>query len=169
MIRPLGGKTPQVAESAFVSEAAYIMGDVTVGEDCAVFPGAVIRADFGHIKMGRQVLVEDNAVLHCAPPGLDIGDDVTFGHGAMVNSRKIGSKVLVGMNATLLHEAEIGNRCIIAAGTVVGQGMKIPDGSFVAGVPGKIVGKATEKQLEWVEREPELFNWMMNLYRGKGF
>ncbi|NQT48940.1 MAG: gamma carbonic anhydrase family protein [Chloroflexi bacterium] len=169
MIRPLGGKTPQIAESAFISEAAYIMGEVIIGENCAVFPGAVIRADFGPIRMGKQVLVEDNVVLHCAPPGLEIGDDVTFGHGAAVNSRKIGSKVLVGMNATLLHGVEIGDRCIIAAGTVVSQGMKVPDGSFVVGVPGKIASKATEKQLQWVEREPELFNWMMNLYRGKGF
>jgi len=169
MIRPLGGKMPQIAESAYISEAAYIMGEVVIGEDCAVFPGAVIRADFGPIKMGKQVLVEDNVVLHCATSGLEIGDDVTFGHGAVVNSRRIGNKVLVGMNSTLLHDAEIGNQCIIAAGTVVGQGMKVPNGSFVSGVPGKITGKATEKQLQWVEREPKLFNWMMDLYRRKGY
>jgi len=168
MIRALGEKTPRIADSAFVSEAAYIMGDVVIGENSAVFPGAVIRADFGRINIGSRVLVEDNVVLHCAPPGMDVGDDVTFGHGAAVNLRRIGSKVLVGMNSTLLHDAEIGDRCIIAAGTVVGQGMKVPDGSFVAGVPGRVVGESTDKQLEWVERQPELFNWMLDLYRGKG-
>ena len=165
MIRALGDKTPKIADSTFVSETAYIIGDAVIGEDCAVFPGAVIRADFGCIRIGRQVLVEDGVVLHCGTSGLVVGDDVTFGHGATVNSNRIGSKVLVGMNATLLHDAEIGNRCIIAAGAVVGQGVKIPDGSFVAGVPGKIVGEASEKQLKWVERDPGLFGQILDRYR----
>lgn len=165
MIRSLGDKIPKIAESAFVSETAYIVGDVEIGENSAVFPGAVIRGDFGPIKIGKQVLIEDGVVLHSAPSGLDIGDDVTVGHGALVNSRRIGSKVLIGMNATVLHDAEIGDRCIIAAGTVVKQGMKVPDGSFVTGIPGKIAGKATEKQLKWVERDPQFFNGLLDLYR----
>ena len=167
MIEALGDKTPSIAESTFVSQAACIIGDVEIGEDCAVFPGAVIRADFGPINIGARVLVEDNVVIHCAPPGLDIGNDVTFGHGAVVNSRRIGSQVLIGMNAAILHDAEIGDRCIIAAGAVVGQRMKVPDGSLVTGVPGRIAGRASESQLKWVERDPELFNWMLDLYRGQ--
>jgi carbonic anhydrase/acetyltransferase-like protein (isoleucine patch superfamily) len=165
MIRALGGKSPKIAESAFVSQGAYVVGDVEIGEDCAVFPGGVVRADFGPIKIGSRVLVEDGAVVHCGPGGVDIGDDVTLGHGAVVNCRSIGSKVLIGMNATVLHGAEIGDRCIIAAGAVVGENMKVADGSFVTGVPGKVVGRASEKQLKWVERDPELFNWMLDLYR----
>jgi len=167
MIESLGGKSPRVAESSVVCETACVIGDVEIGEDCIVFPGAVIRADFGRIKIGRQVLVEDNVVIHSAPSGLEVGDNVTFGHGAVVNSRSIGDQVLVGMNATLLHDVDIGNQCIIAAGAVVGQGMNIPDGSFVAGVPGKIRGRASEEQLKWVERDPELFYWMMDLYRNE--
>ncbi|MCX5998093.1 MAG: gamma carbonic anhydrase family protein [Chloroflexi bacterium] len=165
MIAALGGKTPKIAESSFVSEAACVIGDVEIGEDCAVFPGAVIRADFGRIRIGDQVLVEDNAVVHSGVSGLVIGNDVTLGHGAVVNCAAIGSKVLVGINAAILHDAEIGDRCIIGAGTVVGHGMHVPSGSFVTGVPGKIAGKASEEQLKWVEREPKLFNWMLDLYR----
>jgi carbonic anhydrase/acetyltransferase-like protein (isoleucine patch superfamily) len=163
MIRALGNKVPKIAESAFVSEAAYIVGDVEIGERCAAFPGAVVRGDFGPIRIGSYVLIEDNVVIHGAPSGLDIGDGVTLGHGAVINSRRIGSKVLIGMNATVLHNSEIGDRCIIAAGSVVGQGMKVPDGSFVAGVPGRIVGKATEEQLKWVEHDPALYSWWLEI------
>ena len=81
----------------------------------------------------------------------------------MVNSRRIGNHVLIGMNATVLHESEIGDHCIIAAGAVVGQGMVVPEGSFVAGVPGRIVGKATESQLWWVERDPAVHAWLLQL------
>ncbi len=163
MIRSLGDKVPRIAESAFISDGAYIIGDVEIGEGCAAFPGAVIRGDFGLIRIGKNVMIEDNVVLHGAPSGLDIGDGVTLGHGAVVNSRRIGTRVLIGMNATILHDSEIGDRCIIAAGAVVGQGMKVPDGSFVAGVPGRVVGKATKEQLQWVEHDPELYSWWLDM------
>ncbi len=163
MIRALGDKIPKIAESAFISEGAYIIGDVEIGENCAAFPGAVVRGDFGAIRIGSNALIEDNVVVHGGPSGLDIGDDVTLGHGAVVNSRKIGSKVLIGMNATVLHDVEIGDNCIIGAGAVVGQGMKVPDGSFVVGVPAKIVGKASEKQLSWVEHDPDLHSWWLEI------
>src|SRR5512136_72200 len=163
MIRSLGDKIPNIAESSFVSQAAYILGDVVIGERCAAFPGAVVRADFGPIRIGDDVLIEDKVVLHGDPKGLDIGNSVTLGHGAVVNSRRIGNQVLIGMNATVLHESEIGNRCIIAAGAVVGQGMMVPDGSFVTGVPGRIVGKASKKQLWWVERDPAVHAWLLQL------
>ena len=171
MIRSLGNKVPRIAKSAFVSEGAYIIGDVEIGEGCAAFPGAVVRGDFGLIRIGSHVMIEDNVVVHGAPSGLDIGDGVTLGHGAVINSRRIGSKVLIGMNATILHDSEIGDNCIIAAGAVVGQGMKVPDGSFVAGVPGRVVGKATKEQLQWVEHDPAMYSWwleMLEEYRKSG-
>jgi len=163
MIKGLGEKVPRIAESSFISQAACILGDVVIGERCAAFPGAVVRADFGPIRIGDDVLIEDNVVLHGDPKGLDIGNRVTLGHGAVVNSRRIGNHVLIGMNATVLHESEIGDHCIIAAGAVVGQGMVVPEGSFVAGVPGRIVGKATESQLWWVERDPAVHAWILEL------
>lgn len=163
MIRALGNKVPRIAASAFISEGAYIIGDVEIGEGCAAFPGAVVRGDFGPIRIGSNVMIEDNVVVHGAPSGLDIGDGVTLGHGAVINSRSIGSRVLIGMNATILHDSEIGNRCIIAAGAVVSQGMKVPDDSFVAGVPGRIVGKATREQLQWVEHDPALYSWWLEM------
>lgn len=154
MIRSVNGKTPKIDPSAFVSEGAYVVGDVEIGENANIWPGAVIRGDCGHIKIGADTAVEDNCVIHSGSPTSTIGDvvignQVIIGHGAVMNGRRIGNNVLIGINATILHDVEIGSACIIAAGTLVEQGMKVPDNSFVFGSPGKIKGKPTEKQLWW--------------------
>lgn len=174
MIKSFNGKTPRIAESAFISEAAYVIGDVEIGENSSVWPGAVIRADFDSIKIGSYCAVEDCAVIHSGSPNspvgdVIIGDKVHIGHGAVLNCRKIGNKVLIGMNATVLHDAEIGNGCIIAAGSLIEQGAKIPDNSFVAGVPGKIMGKPAEKHLRWVNVAPERYAGLAKQYKDQGF
>jgi len=169
MITSFAGKTPEIAKSAVVSKSAHIIGDVVIGENCIIFPGAVIRADFASIRIGQGVWVEDNCVLHAGPEDLTIGDNVIFGHGAAINSQHIGNNVLVGMNATLLHRATIGNNCIIGAATLIGDGMNIPDNSFVAGVPGEIRGKPTEKQLWWITRGGKDYSEFINQYRASRF
>ena len=173
MIRSLSGKTPKIAESAFVSEAAYVIGDVEIGEDSSVWPGAVIRGDFGSIKIGKNTAIEDNCVIHSGTPSapigdVTIGDRVHIGHGAVINCRRIGSNVLIGMNSTILHDAEIGDFCIIGAGCLVRQGMKIPDKSFVAGVPGEIKGEASPEQLWWVEEGPQIYAELVKRYKEQG-
>lgn len=173
MIRGLNGKTPRIAASAFISEAAYIVGDVEIGEDANVFPGAVIRGDFGRIVIGSNTSVEDNCVIHSgtpssAPGDVDIGDKVLIGHGAVLNCRRIGNNVLIGMNATILHDAEIGHFCIVGAGCLVGQGMKVPTRSFVAGIPGRIKGAPTEKQLWWVQEGYKEYAQLARQYRESG-
>ncbi len=137
MIRSFNGKIPSIAESAFVSEAAYVIGDVEIGEGSSVWPGAVIRGDFAEIKIGRNNLIEDNCVLHSGIP-MEIGDNNTIGHGVVVHGLRIGNSNLIGMNATVLDNVEIGDHCVIGAGCLVSQGMKIPDYSFVVGVPAEI-------------------------------
>ena len=173
MIRSLGGKTPKIAESAFVSEAAYVVGDVEIGEESSVWPGAVIRGDFGKITIGRNTAVEDNCVIHSGTPAAPvgdvfIGDRVIIGHGAVLNCRKIGENVLVGMNATILHEAEIGNNCVIGACCLVGQGMKIPDHSFVIGVPGKIKGRPTPEHQWWTMEGYKEYIELVRQYKKEG-
>jgi carbonic anhydrase/acetyltransferase-like protein (isoleucine patch superfamily) len=175
MIRSLGDKKPKIAKSAFVSEAAYIIGEVEIGENSSVWPGAVIRADFGSIRIGKNTAIEDNCVIHAGTPSepgyrekMTIGDNVHIGHGAVVNCRKIGNNVLIGMNATILHDIEIGDFCIIAAGCLVSQGMKVPDRSLVVGVPGKIKGQVTDEQLWWVEEAPKIYVEMTKRYKELG-
>ena len=169
MIISFAGKTPEIAKSTIVSQWAQIIGDVKIGENSVIFPGAVIRADFASIRIGQGVWIEDNCVLHSGPEDLIIGDNVIIGHGAAINCKQIGNNVLVGMNATLLHRATIGNNCIIGAATLVGDGMNVPDNSFVAGVPGKIRGKPTEKQLWWITRGGQDHTEFLDQYRASQF
>lgn len=166
MIRSFRGKTPQVAASARVDETAILIGDVEIGEESSIWPGAVIRGDMGKIRIGKQTIVEDNCVIHSGSPGtktddVSIGDRVVIGHGAVLNCRSVGSHVLIGMNATLLHGATIGDFCIIGAATLVGEGKKIPAYSLVLGVPGKIKGRPSEKQLWWVRNAYEEYKTLL--------
>jgi carbonic anhydrase/acetyltransferase-like protein (isoleucine patch superfamily) len=172
MIRSFNGKTPKIPESAFVSETSYVIGDVEIGDESNVWPGAVIRGDFGRITIGRNTSIEDNCVVHSGTPSapvgdVEIGDRVIIGHGAVLNCRKIGDNVLIGMNATILHDAEIGSNCVIGAGCLVSQGMKVPDHSFVVGVPGKIKGRPTEQQLWWTREGYKEYVELMRKYKAE--
>ena len=150
MIRAFGDKEPRIAPTAFVSEAAHVVGDVEIGENSSVWPGAIIRGDFTSIKIGNNTQIEDNCVVHAGSPVV-IGDNVHIGHGAVIHCSRIGANVLIGSNATLLDEAEIGDWCVVAANCVVSQGMKIPSGSFVGGVPAVMKGRATPSQVALME------------------
>ncbi|MFA5317345.1 MAG: gamma carbonic anhydrase family protein [Dehalococcoidales bacterium] len=175
MIRSFNGKTPRVASSAFISEAAYVVGDVVIGENVSVWPGAVIRGDSGSISIGAKSIIEDGCIIHSGSPttpgllaDVTIGENVQIGHGAVLNCISIGSNTLIGMNATILHDVRIGNYCVIAAGAVVNQGMKIPDRSFVAGVPARIKGEVTEDQLWWVSEGSAFYRKLTQQYREEG-
>ena len=174
MIKSVNGKRPRIADSAFVSEAAYVVGDVEIGENSSVWPGAVIRADLGKIGIGKNSVVEDNCVIHSGSPNLPptadvtIGDNVIIGHGVVCNGRRIGNNVIIGMNATILHDVEIGDNSIIAAGCVVREKMKIPDNSFVTGVPGEIRRKVTAEQLWWAQNSPSIYRQLAQQYKREG-
>jgi carbonic anhydrase/acetyltransferase-like protein (isoleucine patch superfamily) len=150
MIRSFNGKTPNVPVSTFVSEAAYVVGDVELGENAAVWPCAVIRADSAKIKIGSNSHIEDCSVVHSGHP-MEIGDNVIIGHGVVIHCKRIGNNTLIGNSATILSDVEIGDFCIIGAGCVVEEREKIPSRSFVVGVPGRIRKKVTEEQLKYIE------------------
>jgi carbonic anhydrase/acetyltransferase-like protein (isoleucine patch superfamily) len=168
MIRSFDGKTPQIAESAFISEEAYVIGDVEIGENSGIFPGAIIRGDFAKIKVGQNTMVEDNCVIHTGVP-IEIGDNIIFGHSVVVHCLKIGNNCLIGNNSILLDNSKIGNYCIVAAGCLVPQGMIVPDYSMVMGLPGVVTSLPPERRrmlqhgsqayaplLEKYKRQPEL-------------
>ena len=151
MIRAFNGKMPKIADSAFVSEWAYVVGDVEIGENSSVWPGAVIRGDFDSIRIGRNCHIEDNSVLHGGTT-VDIGDDVIIGHSAVIHGLRIGDDVLVGNNATVLDFAEIGDHCIIGANSMVAAGQKIPSNSFVVGVPAEIKRELSSDKMKEMHR-----------------
>mgnify|MGYP001239468510 FL=1 len=146
MIRSIDGKHPKIHPSVFVSETAYIVGDVEIGENSSIWPGAVIRGDYGRIVIGKACSIQDNCVLH-TDDYLELGDDVLMTHGAVVHGGRVGSNVLIGMNAALLEDAHVGDWCLIGAGAVVRSGARIPDHSLVIGVPAQ-VKPLNEKQAE---------------------
>jgi len=166
MIKTFDGKTPQIAPTAFVSEAAYIVGDVEIGENSSIWPGAVVRGDFTSIKIGNNSQIEDNCVVHAGSP-LVIGDNVHIGHGAVIHCSRIGNNVSIGVNATLLDDAEIGDFCVIAANSLVSQGMRIPDFSFVAGVPAEVKGKITAAQTAVLEEGVRAYVRLVSEYKQK--
>lgn len=150
MIQAFNGKGPIIAPTAFVHESAVIIGDVEIGEGSSVWPNAVLRADLSWIRIGKSAHIEDCSVLHGEP--LEIGDNVIIGHGVVLHGRRVGSHVLIGNNATVLDDVEIGDYCIAAAGTVVTGGTKVPPRSLVMGVPGKITPLTPKLMatLEWL-------------------
>lgn len=167
MIRSFNGKTPKIAESAWVSEAAYVIGDVEIGENSGVWPGVVIRGDFASIKVGSSTQIEDNSVVHSGVP-VEIGDNVTIGHSVVVHGIKIGSNCLIGNNATILDNAVVGNFCIVGAGCVVNQGMEIPDSSFVVGVPAEIKGQVPAERWEQRQRGRGGYVELLRKYKEAG-
>lgn len=154
MIKSYRGKMPRIADSASISENACIIGDVEIGAESSVWAGASVRSDCGGLIPGRRTVIgrnshiEESAMVHCTA---SIGDNVVIGHGAVVEASRVGDNVLIGSNSTVLAGSEIGSHCIIAAGSVVPEGMRVPERSFVAGVPAKIKGQVTEEQMRYVE------------------
>lgn len=168
MIKSLNGKTPVIADSACISEFAYIVGDVEIGENSTVWPGAVIRGDFGKLRIGNNTHVEDNCVIH-GGGDMTIGNNVIIGHGAVVHASVIGNDVLVGMNSTILYGAEIESHVVIGAHTFIGTEMKVPGESLVVGIPAKIK-KLTERSKPWAYRgEAGIYANLAREYMKNGF
>ena len=162
-IRSLGALVPRVAVSAWVSEAAYVVGDVEIGEDSSIWPGAVIRGDFGPIVIGSRTHIEDGCILH-AGRAMTVGSNVLVGHGALVHCGSVGDNCLVGSRSIVLDHVQVGAFTTIAAGSVVLTGTEIPERSFVVGSPAT-VRPASEKQLDFLHRMAASDGGYIELYR----
>lgn len=145
MIRSLRGIEPQIAPTAWVSEFAYVVGNVAIGEYASVWPGVTIRGDGDLIAIGNYVNIQEGSVVH--GDGLVIEDYVSIGHGVVVHGDRIGAGSLLGNNCTFLTESTIGRECLIASNAVVLSNVAVPDRSFVTGVPGSIKRQVTEEQV----------------------
>ena len=145
IIRELRGFTPKIGKNCFIAENAVIIGDVTIGDDCSIWYGVVLRGDVNTIRIGNRVNIQDNASVHTLYQRsvTIIGDDVSVGHNAVVHGAKVGNNVLVGMGAILMDNAEIADGSILAAGAVVLSNEKLEPGVY-AGVPAKKVKEGSE-------------------------
>ena len=140
MLRAYKGVLPRVAADVYVDQSAQVIGDVEIGAESSVWMNVVIRGDVNRIRIGRRTNVQDGTVVHVMREThpTTIRDEVTIGHAAIVHGCTIDDRVLVGMGAILLNGVDVGSDSIVAAGTLLTEGTKVPPRSLVMGSPGKV-------------------------------
>jgi len=136
----------------YLARTAVVTGDVTIAADASIWYGAVVRGDVAPVRIGARTNVQDGAVLHCRTGvPLDVADEVIIGHHAVVHGRRVGRRSLIGIRATLLDDVEVGEHCLIAAGSLLVPGTTVPDGSVVMGSPGRVVREIRDEDRAYIE------------------
>lgn len=158
MIYAFDGFIPVVHESAFVHPQASVTGNVTIGRDVYVGPGAAIRGDWGGIVIEDGCNVQENCTIHMFPGVVvRLESSAHIGHGAIVHGAHIGANALIGMNAVIMDNAVVGAGCVVGALCFVPTGMEIPPRKVVVGNPAKIVKDVTDDMLEWKSSGTQLY------------
>jgi carbonic anhydrase/acetyltransferase-like protein (isoleucine patch superfamily) len=135
----LGERGPRIHPTAFIAPGAVVAGDVTIGEASSVWPGCVLRGDYGAIVIGARTNIQDGSVIHATESlSTVLGDDVVVGHGARLEGCVIEDAALIGMGAIVLHEVRIGRGAAVAAGAVVTPRTQVPPGAMALGVPARV-------------------------------
>jgi phenylacetic acid degradation protein len=149
---------PVIHESSFVHPQAAVTGNVIIGKNCYIGPGAAIRGDWGKIVIEDGCNVQENCTIHMFP-GLTVllKENAHIGHGAVIHGSTIGKNCLVGMNSVVMDHVELGNECIVGALTFIKEGEKIPGRSLIAGNPGKIIKQVSDDMIAWKTKGTELY------------
>jgi carbonic anhydrase/acetyltransferase-like protein (isoleucine patch superfamily) len=158
-IRTFKGKSPVIDKTAYVDESAVIIGDVTIGEHSSIWPMVVARGDVHSIKIGRETNIQDGSILHVIHDGkyspggfpLIIGNCVTAGHRVTLHACTVGDHCLIGMSATIMDGAVLGDKIIIGAGSLVPTGKELASGFLYVGTPVKQVRALTDEEYEFLE------------------
>ncbi|HEX9502411.1 MAG TPA: gamma carbonic anhydrase family protein [Thermoanaerobaculia bacterium] len=140
IVRGYEGKQPRFGARIFVAENAAVIGDVELGDDCSIWYSAVIRADAHWIRIGPRTNIQDNCTLHVTQNTfpVQIAEEVTIGHGAVVHGCTIERRALIGMGSRVLDGAVIGELALVGAGALVPEGMRVPPRTLVVGVPARV-------------------------------
>lgn len=148
MIRPFGGKTPQLGEGAFVASSASVIGDVIIGARSTIWYGAILRGDVESIRIGSETSIQDNTVIHVDSSGYStvVGNRVTVGHSVVLHGCRVGDNALIGIGSIILNGAEVGEGAMVGAGSLVTPGMKIPPGMLALGSPARVKRPLTEEE-----------------------
>ena len=167
MIKGLGGKYPLIDPTAYVSEFAYVVGDVIIGANSSIWPGVVLRSDRGTMTIGEGTNIQDGSICH-ADGDMHIGDYVTIGHGVICHASKVGNNCLLGNNCTLNDKSTVGAWVIIAAGSVLLENRSITSNSFVAGTPAKVIRPLEKKHYELIEMNSREYVNLSHIYKEQG-
>jgi carbonic anhydrase/acetyltransferase-like protein (isoleucine patch superfamily) len=167
VIYEFGGYVPVVHESAFVHPQAAVTGNVLIGRDVYVGPGAAIRGDWGAVVIEDGCNVQEGCVIHMFPGvTVHLEESAHIGHGAVIHGARIGRNALVGMNAVVMDNAIVGAGCVIGALTFVPAEMTIPDRKVVVGNPAKIVKDVSDEMLAWKTEGTKLYQRLPAELRG---
>lgn len=160
------GCSPKVDPSAFVAPTAVLIGDVEVRPGASIWFGAVLRADLGPIRIGKESNVQDNCVIHAeTEEGTVLEERVTVGHGAVLHDCRLGRGSLIGMQATILHGAVIGEESLVAANSLVREKADVPARVLIAGVPAVVKKELDGPAAEWVARGADEYVELSSRYR----
>jgi carbonic anhydrase/acetyltransferase-like protein (isoleucine patch superfamily) len=145
------GKSPKIGEETYIAETADVIGDVVIGNNCYIGPGARIKGDYGSIRIGNETSVQENCIIHARPNEIcRVGNQVTVGHGAILHNCTVHDGVIIGMGAIVSDWAIVGENALVAEGAVVRQFQQIPEGKVAVGVPAKVTGLVSERvKSEW--------------------
>jgi carbonic anhydrase/acetyltransferase-like protein (isoleucine patch superfamily) len=158
MVYSFKGFIPVIHESSFVHPQAAVTGNVIIGKDCYIGPGAAIRGDWGEIILEDGCNVQENCTVHMFPgKTIVLKAGAHIGHGAIVHGANIGKNCLVGMNAVLMDDADLGDESIVGALAFVKAGMKIPPRSLLVGNPAEIIRTVSDEMLDWKTKGTQLY------------
>ena len=158
MIYSFKGFTPVVHTSSFVHPQAAVTGNVIIGKDVYIGPGAALRGDWGGVIIKDGCNVQENCTIHMFP-GVTVvlEESAHIGHGAIIHGAHIGKNTMIGMNAVIMDRCTIGEESIIGALTFLKADTKIPPRSLVVGNPGKIIKEVTDEMIDWKTKGTKLY------------
>jgi phenylacetic acid degradation protein len=149
---------PVIHESSFVHPQAAVTGNVIIGRDCYIGPGAAIRGDWGQIIIEDGCNVQENCTIHMFPgKSITLKKGAHIGHGAIVHGANIGENCLIGMNAVIMDDAEIGDECIVGALSFVKAGTLVGPRKVLAGNPAAVIKEVTDQMIDWKTRGTALY------------
>lgn len=151
-ILPYNGKTPKIAESAFIAPGAVIIGDVEIGEETNIWYNVVIRGDVNTVRIGKRTNIQDGTVCHVTykTGPLSIGDEVTIGHNAIIHACTLENRSFVGMGATVMDGAVVQTEAMLAAGALLSPKKQVSTHELWSGVPAKLMRAMTEDEVSYM-------------------
>jgi phenylacetic acid degradation protein len=159
------GRKPIIGKNTYVSPTASVIGKVSIGEECYIAPGAVVKGDYGEIRIGTGTSVQDNVVVHARPGELTtVGDNVTLGHGCIIHNANISDDAVIGMGAIVSDYATVGHWAVVGEGAVVKMRSEIPAGKIAVGVPAKVIGEIQEHHREELSRFKAIYRDLAQRY-----
>jgi carbonic anhydrase/acetyltransferase-like protein (isoleucine patch superfamily) len=165
----LGTKRPRIHGTAVLAPSATIIGDVVIGPRTSIWPGAVIRGDYGHIRIGSDCSIQDNVVVHCSAENPTIiGNGVTVAHSAVIHACRIGDECLIGVGAIIFDGASVGTHSILGVGSTALGGKRIPPRTVAVGSPAMVIRRATNNDIRLIRESYKAYVEMAHRYVKSG-